>query len=98
MSIRKLARRGILLAMLAMVLPGQLLAQEVKENCNQESWEYFKASMKMVGGLSLFAASVATPWSILTVGVALEVTGDWAEELNEYMECRIEVENIDPSL
>ena len=98
MSIRKLARRGILLAMLAMVLPGQLLAQEVKENCNQESWDYFKASMKMVGGLSLFAASVATPWSILTVGVALEVTGDWAEELNDYMECRIEVENIDPSL
>ena len=96
MSIRNLARRGVMLALLAMLLPGRILAQDVGNNCNEASWEYFKASIKMIGGLSLFAASVATPMSIITVGVALEVTGDWAQELNDYMECRIAVENIDP--
>ena len=96
MSIRTVARRCVLLAMLAIIVPGRLFAQESQQNCNGEAWDYFKASMKMVGGLSLFAASVATPMSIVTVGIALEVTGDWAQELNDYMECRIAVENIDP--
>lgn len=98
MSIRKLARRGVLLAMLAMIVPGRLFAQDVKENCNGEAWDYFKASVSMVGTLSLFAAAVAvTPLSFAAVGVAMEATGNWAEELNDYMDCRIEVENIDPS-
>ena len=99
MSIRNLARRGVLLAMLAMVVPGRLFAQEVKQNCNEEAWDYFTASIKMVGGLSLFAAGVAvTPLTFAAVGVALELTGEWAEELNDYMDCRVEVENIDPAL
>ena len=99
MSIRLLARRGLLLAMLAMVVPGRLLAQDaVKENCNGEAWDYFKASVTMVGTLSLFAAAVAvTPLSFGAVGFAIEATGNWAEELDDYMDCRIEVENIDPA-
>lgn len=99
MSIRKLARRGVLLAMLAMVVPGSLLAQDtVKENCNGEAWDYFKASVGMVATLSGFALAVTiTPLSFAAVGVALEATGEWAEELDDYMDCRIEVENIDPA-
>ena len=99
MSIRLLARRGLLLAMLAMVVPGRLLAQDaVKENCNGEAWDYFKASVTMVGTLSLFAATITVaPLNFVALGVAMEATGNWAEELDDYMDCRVEVENIDPN-
>ena len=98
MSIQNLARRGVLLAMLAMVVPGRLFAQEAKQNCNGEAWDYFKASVTMVGTLSVFAAAVTLPGlNFVAVGLAMEATGNWAEELNDYMDCRVEVENIDPA-